>query len=210
MRLAYARTSTEDQKAGLDAQIEELKKAGADRIFSEQVSSVAKVRPKLEELLDFARDGDIVIVTKIDRMARSVINFMSIQERLSKKGAALNVLNLGMDTSTPTGRLVLNTLSVIAQFEREIMLERQKEGIKRAHAQGKFIGRKPFALARRDEVLALVKEGMNPTDIAKKLRIGRTSIYRIINATPEDNIKLNATLRRWKAREKNSDEKVTA
>lgn len=200
MIIGYARTSTTDQKAGMEAQIAELTAAGAERIYDEHISSVADVRPKLEEMLDFARRGDTVTVTKIDRMARSVRGFMEIQERLAKKGAALKVLNLGMDTGTPTGKLILGTLSCIAQFEREIMLERQREGLARAKAAGKCMGRKPTAYEKREMVLKLIQEGINPTDVASQLGIGRASVYRIINATPQDNMKLNATLRRWKAR----------
>ena len=130
MQVGYARASTIDQEAGFQAQLKALTAAGCEKVFSEQVSSVAQ-RPQLEAALDYLREGDALVVTKLDRLARSVAHLVAIGERLDSKGVTLKVLDQAIDTSTPTGRLMFNMLGSIAQFERELMLERQRpiEGV---------------------------------------------------------------------------------
>lgn len=179
--IGYARTSTLEQVAGLDAQIRDLKEVGVQRVFKEQLSSVDDKRPELEAALEFIRVGDTLVVTKIDRLARSVAHLVGIEKQLHEKGASLRVLDPGLDTSTPIGRLVFNVIASIAQFEREIMLERQREGIAKAKAEGKYKGRKPTARAKADEVLALLRQGARPTDVATQMGISRRSVYRIID-----------------------------
>ena len=125
MLIGYARTSTLDQKAGLVAQVEALRALGCERLYSEQVSSIA-VRAALKEALAFCWDGDTLVVTKLDRLARSVQHLGSIVEDLEQRKIGLRVLNLGLDTANATGKLMLNVLGSVAQFEREMMLERQK------------------------------------------------------------------------------------
>ncbi len=183
MLIGYARTSTLDQKAGLDAQIEELRAAGCDKLFEEQVSSVdVAARHKLADALDFIREGDTLVVTRLDRLARSVPHLLEILDALNQKGASLRILGMGIDTATPTGKLMLTILGGIAEFEREIMLERQREGIAKAKAAGKYKGRKPTARAKSKEVLEMHGAGAGATQIAKELGIGRASVYRIIAA----------------------------
>lgn len=185
MQIGYARTSTLDQKAGLEAQQRDLKASGCEKIFNEQVSSVDVAnRDQLEEAIEFSRDGDVLVVTKLDRLARSVAHLVKITERLEAKNVALRILDGAIDTSTANGRLVLNMLTSIAQFEREIMLERQREGIAKAQAAGKYKGRKPTARARSEEVLQLTHLGVGPTEIAKRVGIGRASVYRILAEQP--------------------------
>lgn len=179
MIVGYARTSTTDQKAGLEAQERDLKAAGVERLFQEQTSSVGP-RKALEEALGFLRAGDVLIVTKLDRLARSVAHLGEIVTRLEEKAVALRILGLGLDTSTPTGKLMLNLLGSIAQFEREIMLERQREGIAKAKNAGKYLGRKPTARAKASQVLALEKQGHTREEIAHKVGIGIASVYRIL------------------------------
>lgn len=183
MQIGYARTSTIDQKAGLDAQLEELKKTGCDKIFVEQVSSVdVAARTQLAAALDFIREGDKLVVTKLDRLARSVSHLMQILDELSAKSAHLQIMGLGIDTAGPTGKLILTVLGGMAEFERGIMLERQREGIAKAKAAGKYKGRKPTAQAKSKEVIELHAGGTGPSEIARLLGIGRASVYRIINA----------------------------
>ena len=183
MLIGYARTSTLDQKAGLEAQREELAKAGCEKLFQEQVSSVdVAARERLAEALDFVREGDTLIVTRLDRLARSVPHLLQILDRLAAKGASLRILAMGIDTATPTGKLMLTVLGGIAEFEREIMLERQREGIAKAKAAGKYKGRKPTAMAKAEKVLRLHGEGTGATEIAKQLGMGRASVYRILRA----------------------------
>lgn len=182
MLIGYARTSTIDQTAGLEAQTRDLSAAGCERIFEEQVSSVdVAKREGLAEALTFAREGDTLVVTKLDRLARSVAHLVDLLAQLEAKGVALRILAMGIDTSTPTGKLMLTILGGVAEFEREIMLERQREGIAKAKAEGKYKGRAPTARSKGDEVLALYQQGVGGTEIAKKLGIGRASVYRIIN-----------------------------
>ncbi len=185
MRIGYARTSTLDQNAGLEGQRRDLETAGCEKIFKEQVSSVdVKAREKLAEALDYVREGDTLIVTRLDRLARSVPHLLEILATLEGKGASLRIIGMGIDTATPTGKLMLTILGGIAEFEREIMLERQREGIAKAKAAGKYKGRKATARARSDEVLGLLKSGVGPTEIAKRVGIGRASVYRILADQP--------------------------
>lgn len=185
MLVGYARTSTLDQKASIEAQARDLTKAGCERLFSEQVSSVDVVnREQLALALDFIREGDALVVTKLDRLARSVGHLLTIVDTIKAKGADLRILNLGIDTATATGKLMLTVLGGIAEFEREIMLERQREGIAKAKADGKYRGRKATARAKEEDVLRLKAEGVGATEIAKRLGIGRASVYRIIDSAP--------------------------
>ena len=182
MLVGYARTSTLDQKASIEAQARDLTAAGCEKLFSEQVSSVDVTnREQLTQALDFIREGDALVVTKLDRLARSVGHLLTIMEQIKAKGADLRILNMGIDTATPTGKLMLTVLGGIAEFEREIMLERQREGIAKAKAEGKYKGRKPTARAKEEDVLRLKAEGVGATEIAKRLGIGRTSVYRILD-----------------------------
>lgn len=182
--IGYARTSTLDQKASIEAQERTLRNLGCNKVFSEQVSSVDVVeRTELASALDYIREGDVLVVTKLDRLARSVQHLFDILGRLTDKKAHLRILDPNLDTSTPTGHLIVTMLGGIAEFERAIMLERQREGIAKAKAAGKYKGRKPTARARSAEVLKLHGEGVGPSEIAKSLGIGRASVYRILNDT---------------------------
>lgn len=185
MRVGYARTSTAEQRAGYDAQLRDLEAAGCEKVFGEQLSSVDASRPQLEQALAFVREGDAFIVTKLDRLARSMRNLVDISEALEKKGVALVILALNVDTSTPSGRLMLNMFGSFAQFEREIMLERQREGVQRAKAEGKYKGRAPTAQAQAANVVSLDAQGLGGAAIAKQLGISRMSVWRILNQKAE-------------------------
>jgi DNA invertase Pin-like site-specific DNA recombinase len=178
--IGYARTSTTDQKAGLDAQLRDLQAAGCTKIFKEQLSSVANNRPELERALEFVREGDVLVVTKLDRLARSVADLIAITAALKGKGVELRILTMNLDTATPTGKLMLNLLGSIAEFERELMLERQREGIAKAKADGKYKGRAPTARSKADKVLSLKAEGKTPAEIQAALSISRASYFRIV------------------------------
>ena len=179
MRIGYARTSTTDQQAGFEAQVRDLEAIDCEKIYQEQVSSVG-TRDELDVALDFVREGDTLVVTKLDRLARSTRHLNEIVDRLREKGSHLQVLDLGIDTATPTGELVLTVIGGIAQFERQMMLERQREGIAKAKAEGKYRGRKPTARAKTQEVLDMRSKGIRATAIAEELGIGRASVYRIL------------------------------
>ena len=179
MLIGYARTSTLEQEAGLAAQVRDLEALGCERITAEQTSAVG-ARPKLEELLAFARQGDVLVVTKLDRLARSVSHLWESVGRLEAKGVALRIVAMGIDTTTPTGRLMLNVLGAVAEFERDMMLERQREGIAKAKAEGRYKGRAPTARSKAAEVTALAADGLSMGDIAKRLGIGKGSVHRIL------------------------------
>ena len=178
--VGYARTSTTDQKAGLDAQLRDLEQAGCSKIFQEELSSVAAKRPQLEAALEWVREGDTLVVTRLDRLARSVADLVEIQRRLAAKSVGLRILAMNLDTGTPTGKLMVNLLGSIAEFERELMLERQREGIAKAKADGKYTGRQPTARRKADDVLRLRAEGHSAAEIVKALGISRASVFRIL------------------------------
>ena len=184
MIVGYARTSSLAQVAGLEAQERELRAAGCDKIFREQVSSVAE-RQQLEAALDYVREGDSFTVTKLDRLARSVGDLLAIVARLEAKGVSLRVLsmsgNQALDTATSTGRLMLSVIGAVGQAEREAMLERQREGIAKAKREGRYKGRVPTARRQAAEISRT--EGgraSGPRKSPVRLGIGRASVYRVL------------------------------
>jgi DNA invertase Pin-like site-specific DNA recombinase len=184
MLIGYARTSTLEQVHGFQAQIEQLEAYGCERIYKEQVSSVAS-REELEKAIDHLRAGDKLVVLKLDRLARNVTHMGKLLEEIEAKGAGLVILSVGsetIDTTTATGKLILNMMVSVAQFERDMMLERQREGIAKAKAEGKYKGRKPTAKEQADKVLALKSAGVPRDKIQEQLGISRASYYRIISA----------------------------
>jgi DNA invertase Pin-like site-specific DNA recombinase len=183
MQLGYVRVSTVDQEAGFEAQKRELLAGGVERIFEERISGVAE-RPQLAQLLDFLREGDSLTVTRLDRLARSTRQLLDIANRVKAKGATLRVLNLG-DTGTATGQLVFQVIAAIGEFERKLMLERQREGIAMAKAAGKYKGRVPTAQRREGEIRELDAQGVKRAEIARRLGVGRTSVYRVLGLLDE-------------------------
>jgi DNA invertase Pin-like site-specific DNA recombinase len=182
MLVGYARTSTTEQRAGLEAQLRDLKAAGCSKVFQEQVSSIGE-RAQLETALDYVREGDTLVVTKLDRLARSARGLNELVDTMERKGVALRILNFGggqVDTRGAAGRLVLNVFAAFAQFELEIMKERQREGIADAKAAGRYKGRKPTARAKAADAVKLSQEGVRVSEVAKALRIGRASVYRAL------------------------------
>lgn len=181
MLIGYARTSTRDQEAGLDAQKRALDAIGCERLYQEQVSSVG-ARGELRAAIDYAREGDTLAVTKLDRLARSVRHLGEIVEELEAKGVGLRILDLGLDTSTATGRLMLHVLGSVAEFERAMMLERQRDGIAKARVDGRYKGRKPTARAKAAEIKQLADQGAKRREIAAQLGVSERSVYRVLAA----------------------------
>ena len=183
MLVGVARTSTLEQMAGLEAQVRDLKAYGCEEIYQEQVSSVGE-REQLDAAIKSLRSGDKLVVTKLDRLARSVRHLGDLLEVLESKGAGLVILSMGgqqVDTTTATGKMMLNVMASVAQFEREMMLERQKEGIAKAKAEGKYTGRKPTAMAKSEAVMSLLKTGMSKGRVCEQVGISKASLYRIIS-----------------------------
>ena len=151
--------------------------------FSEQVSSVAQ-REQLEAALDYVREDDTLTVTKLDRLARSVGDLLEIVARLERRKVSLRLLAMSgaepLDTGTAIGRLMLAVIGAVGQAEREAMLERQREGIAKAKAQGRYKGRVPTVRRQADEIIRLKLEGATPSEIASRLGIGRASVYRVL------------------------------
>ncbi|EJN7218962.1 recombinase family protein [Enterobacter cloacae complex sp. 2024EL-00232] len=180
--VGYARVSTTGQN--LDTQLAAL--TGCEKIFREKISGAKDDRPELQAMLEFVREGDTVQVTKLDRLARNTRHLLEVSEYLQGKGVALNILNIGINTATPTGKLMLTMIGAIATFEREMMLERQAEGIALAKLKGKYKGRKATARNKSDEVIELLEKGLSKPEISRQLGISITSIYRIIRVTRPD------------------------
>ncbi len=180
MLIGYRRSSTSEQVAGYAAQEVELLATGCTKTFGEMTSSVSQ-RDQLEAALDFVREGDCLVVTKLDRLCRSVAELVAITGRLRAKGVELRILSMNLDTTTPTGKLMLNLLGSIAEFERELMLERQREGIARAKSLGRYQGRAPTARRLAPQVREMRSTGIAARDIAAKLGISRSSVHRILS-----------------------------
>jgi len=184
--VGYARVSTEDQS--LEIQINQLRSAGCKKIFSEKISGSKTNRSQLNELLRYTREGDTVVCCKMDRIARSTKHLLEIVEALQKQKISFKVLNIQLDTESPTGKLMLTLLGAIAEFERSLMLERQREGIEKAKAAGKYKGRKPTAQAKSQEIIELLSRGKKKAEIAEELGIGLSSVYRILNVVRKNSL----------------------
>lgn len=177
----YARVSTIDQDLSL--QHKSLKAAGCDVIRAEKASGTRRDgRTELQVILDFLRPGDTLVVTRIDRLARSLRDLQNIVHELKAKGAFLKATEQPVDTGTAAGKAFLDMLGVFAEFETNLRKERQLEGIAEAKAKGIYTGRKPSIDAAR--VRAMKAEGMGATAIAKAMKIDRTSVYRVLGAGP--------------------------
>lgn len=180
MRIGYARTSTTDQRAGFDAQIRELKEQGCSRVYREQISAVHDTRPELNAAIEALSTGDTLVVTRLDRLARSVVDLLEIVDRITATGATLQILAMGIDTSTATGRLILQVIGAIAEFERSMLLERQREGIAEAKRLGRYRGRAPKAKHRSKEILAAYTGGVSIAVLADTYDVAESTIYRVI------------------------------
>ena len=178
MLVGYARVSSEGQS--FDIQQEALLAAGCEKVFSEKRSGTTTgSRDELAEALDYVRDGDTLVVTRLDRLARSSQDLHNIIARLTAKGAKFRCLQqAGVDTVSGMGKLVLAILGAVAEFETDIRKERQREGIDKAKAAGVYKGRKPSV--DRQAVAELHAQGIGPAAIAKQLKVGRTSVYRAL------------------------------
>lgn len=181
MNLAYVRVSTVEQNE--ERQIEALKKFNIEKWFTEKVSGKNMDRPKLQEMLDFCREGDTIYIHDFSRLARSTKDLLDIVERLKEKGVHLVSNKENIDSSTPQGKLMLTMIAAIYEFERENMLERQREGIAIAKREGKFKGRKPLELNDFDKYYELyVSRQITKSEMARKLNISRPTLDKMIKA----------------------------
>ena len=175
----YARTSTNRQDYGLEDQVERLTAYGIseENIWSEQTSALGK-RPQFEGLMRHLRSGDTLVITKLDRFARSLRDLISHRDQLDEKGVNLIILDMNLDSSTETGKLMLSVMGAINEFEVSILKSRQRIGIEKAKAEGKYKGRTPTARRLKEQIVQLSSEGLKPSQIASDLGIGVASVYR--------------------------------
>ena len=180
MIIGYARVSTEDQN--LDGQLDALKAAGAERIFADKITGTARTRPELDRLLDQLRQGDVITVTKYDRLARSLRDLLDIVDTIQARGAGFRSLAEDIDTTTPAGRLVFHVFASIAQFERERISERTKEGLEAARKRGRVGGRPPaLSAAQKIEVRRMRDVEMRPIpEIADLFKVSDKTIRRVV------------------------------
>ena len=176
--VGYARVSTAGQS--LESQLGALRVC--DKVFQEKESGAKAERPQLVTMLDYVREGDTITVTKLCRLARNTKHLLEVVDYLEQKGVSLVVLNLGIDTKSPTGRLMLTMIGAVASFERQLLLERQADGIAVAKQKGVYTGRKPTARSKKKEVLELANLGKSKADIARSLNISLSSVYRILRS----------------------------
>jgi len=180
--VGYARVSTGGQS--LDVQVEQLNAAGCEKVFAEKLTGTTmKNRAELARALDWVREGDVFVVTRLDRLARSVVDLHRIVDQLGAKGVGFRVVQqAGIDTTRPEGRLFLTFLAGFAEFENDLRRERQREGIERLKAQGGYKGR-PRSVDP-NEVRRLRAEGLGPAEIARRLSIARSTVYAALKEKP--------------------------
>lgn len=178
MIFGYARVSTDDQK--LEAQHDALSAAGAERIFSDRISGATRTRPQLDQLLAQLRQGDVIVVTKYDRLARSLRDLLDIVEAIKEQGGGFRSLAEDIDTTTPAGRLTFHVFASIAQFERERISERTREGLEAAKKRGRVGGRPPaLSAAQRGEVRRMRdEEGRRLSEIAQLFKVSIKTVRR--------------------------------
>lgn len=176
--VGYARVSTVGQS--LEVQLEQLAAAGCEKVFSEKFTgTTTEGRGQLEEALAWVREGDVLIVCRLDRLARSIIDLRAIIDKLNAKRVGFRCIQQGaIDTTTSEGRLLLNILASFAEFETDIRKERQADGIAKAKAAGVYRGRPPSIEA--SQITSMKAEGLGATEIARRLKIGRASVYRVL------------------------------
>jgi DNA invertase Pin-like site-specific DNA recombinase len=178
--LGYARVSTDDQD--LAGQRQRLESVGAFRIFEDVISGKTFERPGLAELLHYIRPGDTLAVVRLDRLGRSLRELLDVVETLKKQGVALLSLEEKIDTSSAAGELVFHVFGAIAQFERRLIAERTRDGMTAARAKGRKPGRPPLDQEKLNAAMLLMKAGIPPTKAARQIGLGRSTLYREIQA----------------------------
>lgn len=169
-------------KQNVQSQLHQLKASGACKIYQEIPSDANRNTPQLDQLMAEALDGDTVVVTSLDRIAKNTKHLLEIVESLNAAGVTFKVINNGIDTSTSHGKVLPVLLRAIVDFERQVVRDRQSVGIAKAKREGRYKGRKPTARLKTDEVLALNDQGLTRQKIADELGIGVASVYRILKA----------------------------
>jgi DNA invertase Pin-like site-specific DNA recombinase len=180
MRIGYARVSTGEQK--LDLQLDELRGADCEKVYQEQISGAAAERPELERCLEELREGDTLVVWRLDRFGRSLKDLVSKMEALEEKGADFVSLTEGIDTTTAQGKLTFHIFGALAEFERELARERTMAGLRAARERGR-VGGRPRALSEEDipQVQALMRDkSVSTADICERFEISKATLYRYV------------------------------
>jgi DNA invertase Pin-like site-specific DNA recombinase len=181
--VGYARVSTDDQDCAI--QMEKLTQLGCNKIYADNKTGKNVDRAQLQQCLDYLREGDVLAFTRVDRLGRSLKDLVTISDELRKKGVGLFIVQQNLDTSTPMGQMFYAMLGIMSEFEYHLKRERQTEGIARAKSLGKYTGRKSLPTNVREQVLQLLAQNVRPTKIATDLGIGRTSVYKYCQSSPE-------------------------
>lgn len=183
MRVGYARRSTREQHTTLDSQREALEADGCERVFSDTISGAKSKRPGLDAALDYLRAGDRLVVTRLDRLGRTRVDTLNTMDELRRQGVIVECHHPRLDTSDPGGRLVMAVLADLAEWERDVLIERTREGLMQARRQGKRGGRPPkLDQAQRANVVTMLEAGMTLTDVATTFGVHTSTIRRIYRA----------------------------
>src|SRR4051794_14636784 len=191
MQIGYARVSKDEQN--LDLQMDALKAAGVERVFTDKVSGAKADRKGLADALSHARKGDVLTVWKLDRLGRSTLQLMMLLNELHERGVEFKSLTEGIDTTTPMGRFYFTMSSALAQLERDRLIERTRAGLTAAKARGRTGGRKPKLTSDQIEMArGLLENGKPPRDVARAFGVGRSTLYRVVGARVGDGVKVDA------------------
>ncbi len=185
MLIGYARVSSNSQN--LDLQIDELKKAGCSKIFSDKISGAKETRPGLDNVFSHLRKGDTLVIWKLDRLGRNVKGLIELVGKLEEKGIHFRSITNGIDTNTPAGRFFFHVMASLAQMERELLIERTKTGLEAAKKRGRVGGRKRvMSPSKFESAKKLLAEGMPPKEIAQNLGVSIPTLYRWCPASERD------------------------
>ncbi|MFW0168776.1 recombinase family protein [Rothia sp. P4278] len=180
MKLGYIRVSTPGQVESVRSQQQQLQQYGCEKIFTDIASGAQTARPAFREILSYARKKDSIVVTRLDRLGRSTVDTLKTVQELDQRGITIRALDTSLDTSTPQGRLVLSVLASLAQWERELLVERTKDGLAHARAQGRVGGRKPALDPEQQQAaLSSLASGMSENQVAKAFGVSRATISRL-------------------------------
>lgn len=191
MRIGYARVSTREQAESLDAQEQQLRSAGCDRVYRDIISGARSKRPGLDAALDYVRSADVLVVTRLDRLGRSTLDTIKTVDALTQQNVCVEILALGLDSGTTEGRLMIRIMSALAEQELELIRERTRAGLEHARQNGRHGGRKPaLTPAGKDAALAALAGGMTEQAVADFHGVSRSTITRLRKAnqpqTPQE------------------------
>lgn len=186
MKIGYARVSTHYQQDSLEAQQQALENYGCEKIYTDQLSGATLDRPGLRATLDYAREGDSIVVTRLDRLGRSTVDVLRTVQDLDSRGITIEALDTQLDTRTASGRLVLSVLASMTEFERSLIVERTREGLAHARAQGRVGGRRPkLDETQQQAALAALASGMSEAQVAQTFGVSRSTITRLKRANKQ-------------------------